>query len=350
MDLYAQLGVDRGASVAQIKDAYKKAARVHHPDRGGDTEEFKKIQRAYETLSDESRRRVYDATGAEDGGNVEVPTAGFPFNFDIGSMFGMFGSGGQRRRQRGAQAPPKIERVALSLAQFYRGHKFELRFERQKFCEPCGGKGHKRIETCNACKGSGSKTTVLQMGPLSMMQVNGPCDACSGEGTVGRDICDSCKGACKIADEKVLEAVVKPGMQPGDILKFEGVCSDSAEYEKPGDVHIVLEETDDEFGWIRKGQHLERTVVIGLGESLVGTKLTLEGHPKGEDVVVEVGPATMNGERLMYRGLGFPAAGEQQQPGNLYITVQVQPKAGEREKIRDEARAYLASLFGIKLD
>jgi DnaJ-class molecular chaperone len=173
-----------------------------------------------------------------------------------------------------------------------------------------------------------------------MMQVHGPCDACSGEGSVGRDVCDSCKGACKIADEKVLEAVVKPGMQPGDVLKFEGVCSDTAEYEKPGDVHIILEETDDEHGWFRKGQHLERTVVIGLGESLVGTKLTLEGHPKGEDVVVEVGPATMNGERLMYRGLGFPATEQQQMPGNLYITVQVQPKAGEREKIRDEARAY----------
>jgi DnaJ family protein A protein 2 len=347
MDLYAALGLSRSATPADIKGAYKRAALQHHPDRGGDAEEFKRIQRAYEVLGNDDKRRTYDLTGSEDGGGVEVPMGGFPFNFDIGNMFGMFGSPGPKRRQRGEKAPPKVERVSLSLSQFYHGHKFELRFERQKFCDPCGGKGWRRQDACGDCRGSGSRTTVLQMGPISMMQVSGPCDTCNGSGAVGRDKC-GCSGG-RIANEKVLEAVVRPGMKPGDILKFEEACSDTAEYERPGDVHIILEETEDDDGYIRKGQHLEKTVVIGLGEALVGTKLTLTGHPKGEPVTVELGPATMNMERFMYRDLGFiGSAGAPN--GNLYITVQVQPKAGEREKIRDEARGYLASLFGMKLD
>ncbi len=352
MDLYGQLGVQKGATNGEIKDAYKRAALKHHPDRGGDAEQFKKIQHAYEVLNDADRRRVYDMTGSEDGGGVEVPMGGFPFNFDLGSMFGMFGGGGGgggQRRQRGTKAPPKVERVALSLAQFYKGHTFELKFERKRFCNDCKGKGHKSQEACGDCKGTGSRSQVLQMGPMSMIHVSGPCDSCGGSGTVSRDRCDGCSGEGRVPDEKVLKAEVRPGMKPGDVLKFECACSDSAEYEIAGDVHIILEESEEDGGWFRKGQHLEKTVIIGLGEALVGTKLTLEGHPKGEPVTVELGSATMNMERLMYRGLGFPAT-DSSPPGNLYVTVQVQPKAGEREKIRDEARGYLASLFGIALD
>lgn len=337
--LYELLGIDRSATAQQIKDAYKKAARTHHPDKGGNEETFKMLQRAYEVLSDEGKRRTYDLTGSADANDVS-PDIHFPFPMDIGAMFGMF-SGGPKRRQKAEKAPPKVERVSLSLAQFYKGHTFQLKFERQKFCGGCKGSGHTRRDTCGGCGGSGQRSQTIVMGGM-VMQTVGPCDACSGEGSVGKDSCTNCKGTGRLAEEKVLDVVVAAGTPTGEVLKFESVCSDSAEYAVAGDLHIVLEEVEDEFGWARKGQHLEYFVQIGLGEALVGKKLTLEGHPKGGSVSAELPAGVQNGERLMFAGHGMSG-------GNLYITVQVQPKKGEREKLRDEARGYLASLFGISI-
>jgi DnaJ-class molecular chaperone len=350
-DLYKTLGLERNASLADIKDAYKRAARQHHPDKGGDAETFKKVQRAYEVLSDESRRSIYNMTGSLDG-EAEVPLGGMGFGFpmDINQMFNMFGSGsgGPKRRQRGEKAPPKVDRVALSLAQFYKGHTFELKFERQRHCADCKGCGFASYNVCKDCKGSGSKSQTIMMGPMMMMQTNGPCGACGGEGKTGGNSCLSCSGQGKTGEEKVLTAIVKPGMGPGEVLKFEEACSDNAEYARPGDVHIILEETEDEHGWTRKGVHLEYLILVTLGESLVGKKVVLEGHPKGEAVTVEIPSGTINMERLMFSGLGMPK-GPEGEYGNLYVTVQVQPQKGEREKLRTEARAFLASLFGIAI-
>lgn len=346
-DLYGELGVTRTATTAEIRDAYKKAARQHHPDRGGDTEKFKRIQRAHEILTDDEKRRTYDLTGStEEGGGGGGGGFPFPFPMDIGSMFGMFG-GSSSRRQRGDKAPPKVDRVPLSLAQFYQGHKFELKFKRQKFCTDCKGSGFESKEVCRDCRGSGSKTQTIMMGPM-MMQSSGPCSTCSGEGSIGSRRCGPCSGGGRVAEEKVLNAVVTPGMATGEVLKFESACSDTADFAQAGDVHIVLEEAGDENGWTRKGIHLEIDVDLSLGESLVGKKVVLPGHPKGEDVTIDIMPATMSGERLMFAGLGMPKVADQGH-GNLYVTVHVRPKPGEREKIRDEGRAYLASLFGIAI-
>lgn len=358
-DLYSELGISRGAPTAEIRDAYKKAARQHHPDKGGDPEKFKRIQRAHEILTDDDKRRVYDLTGSVEEGGGGGGGGPFPFPFDIGSMFGMFpgaGPGGRAKRQRGEKAPPKVNRVPLSLGQFYKGHEFELKFNRQKFCTDCKGSGFASHDSCRDCRGTGTKSQTIMMGPMMMMQSSGPCASCGGEGSVGSAKCIGCTGVGRVAEEKVLRAVVTPGMATGEVLKFEEACSDTADFARAGDVHIILEEAGDENGWTRKGIHLEIDVDLSLGEGLVGKKITLPGHPKGEDVVVEIPAATMNGERLMFAGLGMPKVpvlgaegAEAEGHGNLYVTVHVHPKPGEREKIRDEGRAYLASLFGIAL-
>ena len=354
-DLYSELGIERGAGVGEIRDAYKRAARLHHPDKGGDPEKFKRIQRAHEILSDEDKRRTYDLTGSTEEGGANAPGGGgggpFPFPFDIGSMFGMFPGAvpsSRPKRQRGDKAPPKVDRVPLSLTQFYQGHKFELKFKRQKFCTDCKGSGFASHDTCRDCRGTGTKTQTIMMGPM-MMQSSGPCTSCGGEGSVGSTKCSGCMGAGRVAEEKLLIAVVTPGMATGEVLKFSEACSDTADFARAGDVHIILEEAGDENGWVRKGIHLEIDVDLGLGEGLVGKKVVLPGHPKGEDVTVEIPAATMNGERIMFPGLGMPKAVLGEGHGNLYVTVHVHPKPGEREKIRDEGRAYLASLFGIAI-
>lgn len=358
-NLYELLGVQRNATADQIRDGYRKAARQHHPDKGGDTETFKRVQQAYEILSNDQHRAYYDQTGQipqEGGGGGPSGGGGgggfpFPFPMDIGQMFGMFGSGmntgpGPRRRQRGEKAPHRVERVALSLEQFYKGHSFECRFERQRFCDDCKGSGYANRIMCSDCNGSGQREQTIMMG-MMMMRSSGPCGKCSGEGQIGVEACLKCKSSGRVGEEKTLKVVVRPGTAVGETFVFEEACSDTAEYAKAGDVHIVLEETENEHGWRRAGANLEQSITIGLGEALVGKKVVMEGHPKAEEVTVEIPPATQNGERLMFPGLGMPRV-DAGTHGNLYLTVQVQPKRGEREKIRDEARGYLASLFEIK--
>ncbi len=362
-ELYDILGISPNASTDEIQSAYKKAALRTHPDKGGSEDEFKKVGKAKNILTNPELRERYDRFGIKDDNEQPpVPTHPgpdrFPFPFpnvnvpfDIGEMmkdlFGENKRGGGPTRQRGEKAPPKIERVPLSLSQFYHGHNFEIKFHRQKFCTTCTGTGFESKQSCATCKGSGSIASMIHMGPIAINSI-GPCSVCSGEGQVGAGKCKGCSGAGKLGEDKVLNVNVKPGTATGEVLVFEGVCSDTHEYAKAGDVHIILEEAPDD-DWIRSGDNLETTITLNLGESLVGTKVKFNEHPSGEPVTVEIAAGTVNGERLLFTGSGMRKL-DGSGNGNLYVTVHVQPKPDEREKVKLEARAYLASLFGISMD
>lgn len=349
-ELYDLLGVTPDASVEDIKKAYKRAALKEHPDKGGDEEKFKKISKAHRILTDEDKRRIYDQSGEQhdddSGARPTGPPAGFPF--DLGGIFrDMFHQepAGSRRRQKGDKAPPKIQKVQLSLSQFYHGHQFEVKFTRQRFCSSCQGKCFTNTQTCQRCKGSGSIANVIQMGPMIMNSIS-PCNDCMGDGTIGKDRCEDCSGQGKKPEEKVLNVRVKPGTACGETLVFDEACSDTHEYAKPGDVCIVLEEAPDE-DWKRNGNHLETTITLNLSEVLVGCNVKLTEHPSGEPVIIDVRPGTLNGEKLVFPGNGMPVGSGH---GNLYVTVHVQASQSERDKLRIEGRAYLASLFGIDMN
>ncbi len=363
-ELYDILGVKPDATPDEIQSAYKKAALRTHPDKGGSEEEFKKVGKAKNILMNPESRRRYDQFGVQNeneqvGPEVRGPGPGFPFDFpnvnvpfDIGEMMkDLFGEnkrgGGGPTRQKGEKAPPKIERVPLSLSQFYHGHNFEIKFHRQKFCTSCNGFGFENKQSCSNCKGSGSVASMIHMGPIAINSI-GPCHVCSGEGQVGVGSCKGCSGAGKLGEDKVLNVNVKPGTATGETLVFEGVCSDTHDYAKAGDVHIILEEAPDD-DWVRSGDNLETSITLNLSESLVGTKVKFNEHPSGEPVTVEIAAGTVNGERLLFAGSGMKKL-DGSGNGNLYVTVHVQPKPEEREKIKLEARAYLASLFGISMD
>jgi DnaJ family protein A protein 2 len=350
-ELYDLLGVSPNASVDDIKKAYKRAALKEHPDKGGDEEKFKKISRAQRILTDPEKRQIYDETGNQiddDSGNVPRPGPPPGFPFDINNIFrDMFHQepGTPRRRQKGDKAPPKVQKVQLSLSQFYHGHTFEVKFIRQKFCSKCEGKCFVNTETCGRCRGSGSIANIIQMGPMVMNSIS-PCNDCMGEGHTGKDRCEDCAGQGKKPEEKVLNVHVKPGTSTGETIVFEEACSDSMEYAKPGDVCIVLEEAPDE-DWKRNGNHLETTITLNLSETLVGCNVKLTEHPSGVPVIIEIRPGTLNGEKLVFPGNGMPVGLGH---GNLYVTVHVQASQSERDKLRIEGRAYLASLFGIDMN
>ena len=351
-DLYSVLGLDRGCSATDIKKAYYAKAREHHPDKGGNTETFKEIQKAYEVLSNDQERAFYDQTGktrseAEAGG----PPPGQPFGFDIPihELFGMFGPGGSARPSKRAKGAPKVLGIPLSLFQYYHGHNMELRMGRQKFCSTCQGKGSTQRETCKVCNGVGKRRQIVQMGPMTMA-TDGPCAPCRGEGSIAQNKCETCGGSCFVGDEKELKVSIEPGSKPGRVIVFPDACSDSHDCEKPGDVHIRLEEAGEAEGWIRKGDDLHLDFVISLNEAMCGTRRKVFGHPKYAEgfymLVLDVPIVT--GDTIVLKDMGMPISGsDKDKKGNAYLHVYVYPTDEERREwsISPPVRATLQQAF-----
>lgn len=365
---YDVLGINKQAESNEIKKAYMKLVKTHHPDKGGDAEEFKKIQHAYEVLSDDNKRQIYDLTGKDPdqnggggggGGSSGNPFGGMPFppgfHFDIGNLFGMFGShmggspAGNQMRKRSGKPPPKVEHIGINLSQFYNGHQFQVFLDRHKFCSTCSGDGSKKKESCQSCSGSGTQTQVINMNGMTLHS-RSPCSICIGKGYKTTEVCSECAGQGKVSEKKHLQANVLPGMKYGETFVFENACSETPEFEQPGDLHIVINQIDDPNGWKRignNGQHLENHVTISLAESLVGCVIRLDGHPAYDDgLFVKIPEGTFAGDILTIVGLGMPIRGEANSYGDLYIRINVSIKLNERRILQsDAAQTGLKALF-----
>jgi DnaJ-class molecular chaperone len=341
LDLYNVLGVDRGCSASEIKKAYYAKAREHHPDKGGDTEVFKKIQKAYEVLGNDESRSYYDQTGQVKGEQpAGDPTQESPFGFNIPihELFGMFG--GQRghggmpmpfTQVKRPKEPPKVLDVPLSLSHFYNGHKLEIRMGRQKFCGGCAGKGSTERETCSTCNGAGMIARHIQVGPM-MMTTNGPCEGCHGHRTIAKGTCGGCGGSGFIHEETALPVIIAKGSRPGDVIVFSEACSDSHDYEKRGDVHIRLSEADDPEGWTRKGQDLHLDFKIGLSEAMCGTRRVVRGHPRYPEgfYMLMLDVPVVTGDTIVMKEMGMPSKENTEACGNVYLHVYVYPTKEER--------------------
>jgi DnaJ family protein A protein 2 len=365
-DLYERLGVDRDASKETIRRAYKDLAREKHPDRGGDPEEFKRIQEAHEVLCDEERRRNYDDTGSvTDGGGPMsgMAAGGFPFHFmsgagpfgmpgvsfDMGDVFSHIfgGGGGPQRRSKAPRGPNKQHDIGLTLKDFYKGKEIKLKFNQARNCTSCGGNGADSTEPCGQCGASGFKTIMRQIGPGIMAQSRMPCDGCGGMGKRILRACGTCHGKRFAEREKALDIKIVPGMRDGQNLVFEGECSDSAEFERPGDVVLTLRRSDagvgdlDEFEW--SGDDLTIRRSITYAESILGFSMTLEKHPGGPLNIIWHGGPLIHGAMLKYEGGGMPrhtGSGF----GTLYIQVMISPPPTVAWSPEDAAK--LASVLG----
>jgi DnaJ-class molecular chaperone len=368
--LYEVLGVNKEDSTTDIKKAYLKLARIHHPDKGGDPEKFKEIQRASEILTDDNKRRMYDefgVTGDEPGGVSGMPGTGgmpggfqFPFEVNLNDLFGgMFGGppvGPQRGPIRKGKKPaPAVQTINATLEQFYLGNTFNISVNRNVFCKECEHSGAKSKETCKKCGGKGAVSQVVQMGPMAM-HTTGPCLDCQGRGERILEQCTPCGGSGFTTEKRNMTVRLTPGTRPGETFIFPEVCSDHPAFERPGDAHIIVTEdpSDPAFKYFKrvgdKLEHLETRVSLSLSESLIGCVARVDGHPGYDDgLFIKIPAGSFHGDRYCLSGFGMPIMGDIGKYGDLFIIVDVSISPNERKLFTTKGSELLAPLFEDKI-
>ncbi|NDE17109.1 J domain-containing protein [bacterium] len=355
-NLYGLLGVERGASADDLKKAWRRAALIHHPDKGGDPEIFKRIQEAYTVLSDPGARAEYDATGRVRRGD-DAPPPPQDISEILGSLFGgvggggfpipMFGFGGGGAGAGGggrpAKGPNKVHEIGVPLADLWAGKTFKLNMKREVLCGRCDGRGGTRMENCGGCGGRGFRIRRQQMGPMVMMAQEG-CGECRGAGQRVLERCEGCGGRRVVERETTLDVRIEPGMQEGDRIVFPGACSESPDFATPGDVILVIRAATADAGtWVRHGADLTLELTVTLAESLLGWERQLEGHPSGTALhLVWTGGVVRDGELLRVPGWGMPVR-DGGAKGDLRLICRV--ATADQPEWNEEQRRALESVW-----
>lgn len=232
-DYYKTLGVEQHATPEEIKKAYRKLAVKYHPDKNdGKDDKFKEINTAYETLSDASKRRNYDAQSM--GGPNR-------FGFDVNDFFSQhFGGGHARNMQNAPRKGQDVQvRVAVSLYEVVSESSKDVSINFQDLCTKCDGTGVEVKETCPTCKGSGAVSKVSNFNGMRMA-TNAPCDTCRGQGFLAKKHCTSCNNGT-INVTKDFDFQIPPGANNGTVLRFQGKGGSGINGGPSGDAFVKLD-------------------------------------------------------------------------------------------------------------
>ncbi len=328
-DYYEILGVSREASEAEIKKAYRRLARDHHPDvnahDAGAEERFKELTEAHEVLSNQESRRAYDtyghrvprgATGGYPGGD---PFGGFQDIFE--AFFGDRGFGGSffgtasHGPSRGADAEVEVE-VTLREAAY--GVDREVNVQAVKNCSVCDGVGGTESHTCSTCGGAGVVRMVRE-GILGQMVSTQTCSACGGRGRIIDVYCDTCRGSGRVSEVERRLLRIPEGIESGMRLRVTGAGHAGEPGASPGDLYVtVVVEEDPEL--MRDGEDLLHRMRISFVEAALGAEAevpTLDGRAS-----VRIEPGTQPGATLRLKGEGMPRM-RRRGRGDLKVVVDV---------------------------
>jgi DnaJ family protein A protein 2 len=201
---YEELEITKEASLEEIKKSYRRLALLHHPDRGGDTEKFKKISQAYEVLSDNQKRQNYDINGTE-----EEDLNAFS-NIDPSEIFSMFFGRGFKdivMELRGPKKSPNVTNdLFVSLEHIYKGKKIKIECKRKILCKSCNAKGYTSFIKCTKCDGNGNIIKNIQIMRGMFHQNITKCPECI-KGNIPdiKYICSTCNGEKIVSNSEIVE-------------------------------------------------------------------------------------------------------------------------------------------------
>lgn len=342
-DYYAVLGVPRNATEAEIKKAYRKLAREHHPDVAGveDDAKFKEIAAAYEVLGNAEKRAQYDA-GVDPraaGGGAQ----GFGFE-DIFETF--FGGGAQRRGpasrvQRGGDT---LVHVELTLEEVVFGVQRTITVDLADVCATCQGSccaPGTKPETCPQCSGQGSIQRVARslLGPIMTSSV---CPGCGGFGTIISSPCSECSGQGRTHSRHEVAVDIPAGVETGTRIRMQGAGDAGTAGGPKGDIYVEIRERQDKV-FERRGDDLHCTLELPMTSAALGTVAVVETLDGPQEV--DVRPGAQSGSTIKLKGLGV---GKLQRAGrgDLYVHLDVQTPT----ELDDEQRQLLQQLATLRGD
>jgi len=339
-DYYEVLEVQRTATDQEIKSAYRKIAMKFHPDRNpGDKaaeDRFKEAAEAYSVLSDQDKRKRYDAYGHAGVSGAGAGPSGFDpsqfadFSDILGDFFGL-GDPGRRRgggSRRGADLRYTID---IDFEEGLFGATKTIRLNRNERCETCTGTGAaagSKPTTCGTCNGTGQ--IAFQQGFFTVART---CGRCRGTGKIIASPCRDCRGDGLVAKEREIQIKIPAGVDTGSQLRVSGEGEPGANSAPPGDLYVVLRVRDHKDGFFKRdGTALVCEIPISFVQAILGSQVEIP-MPDGSRTKVTVPEGAQPGAVLRLRGQGAPELGGRGR-GDLYVQIKVviPKKVGSEER------------------
>ncbi len=345
-DLYEVLGVEKGASDAEIKRAFRKLAQQWHPDVNTDSgaqERFKEINDAYQILSDPERRQRYDmfgragVEGAAGGGAGFEGFGGFSDIFD--AFFGGAAGGGSTRRGRPQPGADLRYDLRITFEEAVKGTEKEIDFRVLGRCETCAGSGAKagtEAVTCPQCQGRGEVRTVRQTMLGQMVNVSA-CPRCRGEGKIVESPCETCRGEGRTEGKHALRVTIPAGIDEGHQIRLTNEGEVGPRGGPAGSLYVAIHVAPHPT-LKRDGTELYYEARISIAQAALGARITVPTVDGDEEVEIKAG--TQPDTEIRLRGKGVPHLRRSGARGDLHVLIDVHVPTKLSKAQRELLEAY----------